>query len=68
MEAVRVSLPRDLHTRATTFLHDAGPKHRADLTESNYRAAYELARDIAQELSSVRVDTDSPFAGPEGAD
>ncbi len=68
MEAVRVSLPRDLYVRAATFLDDVEPRNRKGLTESKYRDAYELARDIAQELSSVHVDIDAPSIGPEGAD
>ncbi len=68
MEAVRVALPRDLYVRAATFLDDVEPRDRNGLQERKYRLAYELARDIARELSSVRVDIDAPFIGPEGAD
>ncbi|MBT3269403.1 hypothetical protein HN371_19830 [Candidatus Poribacteria bacterium] len=68
MEAVRVALPRDLYVRAATFLDDVEPTNRKALLERKYRLAYELARDIAQELSSVHIDLDAPFLGPEGAD
>ena len=68
MEAVRVTLPRDLYVRAATFLDDVEPKQRSAVQEGKFQLAYELARDIARELASVHIDIDAPFIGPEGAD